>query len=55
MKGTYKGLGVLKKTGSKKGDIVDSKDLGEAGFNKLVKKGIIVIDKKTEQNKVVSK
>lgn len=52
MKGVYIGLGYIKKLGQKYDHSkIDSKDLGEAGFNKLVKKGLIVVPEKKEVKK----
>lgn len=48
-KGKYIGLGYIKKLGLKYDHSkIDSKDLGEKGFAKLVKKGLIVVAKKAE-------
>ena len=48
-KGKYIGLGYIKKLGLKYDHSkIDSKDLGEKGFDKLVEKGLIVVAKKAE-------
>lgn len=55
MKGVYIGLGFIKKTGTKNGDIVDSEKLGEAGFKKLKAKGMIIDLPKAEVKKPAPK
>lgn len=51
-KGKYVGLGYIKKLGLKYDHSkIDSKDLGEKGFNKLVEKGLIVVTGKAEAKK----
>ena len=54
-KGIYLGIGILRKTGTKNGEVVDSEKLGEAGFKKLKKIGKIIDVPKAEAKKAEPK
>lgn len=54
-KGIYLGIGILRKTGNKNGEVVDSEKLGEAGFKKLKKSGKIIDIPKAEVKKAAPK